>query len=259
MNDLTIVVPLGISTPGTPVIQFLQWCVESLQKQETSRKYEIVFACDDNVSSEVKDLLNSTGCSISWHDPYSFFRKGSIWKKIITEWQKVDSKFVSFCHYDDLWSSNKVESQLNLMNMEGLDLSWSNVQIIDEHNKIVNVANSRGFLNETTIRKGPSYAFSHSTIVSKDKFLESGIMEYLDRSAPIYEGLHYLFCHKLKGNRDHNSTFYHRVHGSSVSNNLHTETPEISKIREIAEYSLDEVFQDEKSINIDEIIRQIYP
>jgi hypothetical protein len=84
-------------------------------------------------------------------------------------------------------------------------------------------------------------------------------MEYLDRSAPIYEGLHYLFCHKLKGNRDHNSTFYHRVHGSSVSNNLHTETPEITKIREIAEYSLNEVFQDEKSINIDEIIRQIYP
>ena len=259
MNDLTIVVPLGISSPGTPVVRYLQWCIESLQNQQTSHKYEIVFACDDNVSSEVKDLLKSTGCSISWYDPYSFFRKGSIWKKIITEWQKIDSKFVSFCHYDDLWSLNKVESQLNLMNVEQLELSWSTVQVIDSDNRIISNIEIRETLNESTIKKGQTYAFSHSTIVSKDKFVNNGILKYLDRSAPVYEGLHYLFCHKLKGKKDPNSVFYHRVHNNSVSNNLHTETSEISKIREIAEYSLNEVMLDEKSINIEDIIKEIYP
>ena len=35
MNDLTVVVPLGISSPGTPVIRFLEASIESLQKQQT--------------------------------------------------------------------------------------------------------------------------------------------------------------------------------------------------------------------------------
>lgn len=259
MNDLTIIIPLGISSPGTPVLQYLKWCVESLQNQKTNYNYKIIFACDDNVSDEIKDYLKSTNCDISWYDPYYFFRKGSIWKKIFLEWQKIDSKYIAFCHYDDLWSENKIQSQLDLMNSNQLDLSWSSVKLINENNHIMSGdLATRNILNKDTIKVGQSYAFSHSTILSKDKFLSSGILDYLEKSAPVYEGLHYLFCHKLKGQKDNNSIFYHRVHNYSVSNNLHIETEDLSKIREVANYSLKEVLDDQNSIDFEKIIKEIY-
>jgi len=260
MIDFTIVIPLGISSPGTPVFQYLKWCVESLQNQKTNYSYKIIFACDDNVSDEVKDYLKSTNYDISWYDPYYFFRKGSIWKKIFLEWEKADSKYIAFCHYDDIWSENKIQSQLDLMNSNELDLSWSAVQVINEENRILSgdIAN-RNALSKDTVKIGQSYAFSHSTILSKDKFLNCGILKYLDQSAALYEGLHYIFCHKLKGMKDPNSVFYHRVHGFSVSNTLHTETEELSKIRKIAEYSLNDVISDKDSINVESIIKEIYP
>ena len=59
MIDLAIVIPLGISSPGTPVFQYLKWCVESFQNQKTNYNYKIIFACDDNVSDEVKNYLKS--------------------------------------------------------------------------------------------------------------------------------------------------------------------------------------------------------
>lgn len=260
MSDLTIVIPLGVSTPGTPNMNLLKMCVDSLNNQKTSYSYDIVFACDDNVSEEVKSYLLSTRHKISWHDSYSFFRRGSIWKKIIQEWEKCDSEYVAFCHYDDMWSPNKVQSQLDLMKQESLELSWSRVHAIDDQNRVLSGdLAARTELNRDTIRQGQTYAFSHSTMLKKDKFLSCGILEYLDRSAPVYEGLHYIFCHKLKGKKDINSAFFHRIHGLSVSNNLSRETPEISKIREIAEYSLNEVKFDENGIKMEEIIKEIYP
>jgi len=260
MKDLLIVIPLGVSTPGTPNLNLLKHCVWSLKEQKTNYQFDVIFACDNNVSDDVKEYLNSTGYKISWYDPYYFFRRGSIWKKIIQEWQNNDSEFVAFCHYDDMWSDNKIQSQLDMMKKEDLELSWSRVNIINENNQIVSGdMASRTLLNQDTIRKGQSYAFSHSSILKKDKFLSSGILDYLEKSAPVYEGLHYIFCHKLKGRKDDNSVFYHRVHGLSVSNNLHTETPEISKIREIAEYSLADVKSDEKELNMEEIIRKVFP
>jgi hypothetical protein len=258
MIDILIVIPLGISSPGTPVLQYLKWCIESLQNQKTSYKYKIIIASDDNIPDETKEYLKSINCDISWYDPYYFFRKGSIWKKIFLEWEKIDTKYIAFCHYDDIWSENKIQSQLDLMNENSLDLSWSSVKIINENNQIVSSdLASRTSLNEDTIKIGQSYAFSHSTILSKEKFLNSGIKDYLERSAPVYEGLHYIFCHKLNGQKDNKSTFYHRVHGFSVSNNLHTETENLSKIREIANYSLNEIIDDQNSINFESIITNL--
>ena len=103
MKDLLIVIPIGISTPGTPVLKHLKTCIKSFETQETDYKYYIVFACDDNVSEEIKNYLKKTNYKISWYDSFYFFRKGSIWKKIFTEWEKQNSEYIAFCHYDDVW------------------------------------------------------------------------------------------------------------------------------------------------------------
>ena len=73
-------------------------------------------------------------------------------KKIFLEWEKIDTKYIAFCHYDDIWSENKIQSQLDLMNENSLDLSWSSVKIINENNQIVSSdLASRTSLNEDTI------------------------------------------------------------------------------------------------------------
>ena len=65
MIDIVIVIPLGISSPGTPVLQYLKWCIESLQNQKTSYKYKIIIASDDNIPDETKEYLKSINCDAS--------------------------------------------------------------------------------------------------------------------------------------------------------------------------------------------------
>ena len=48
MNDLIIAIPVGVSSPGTPVIPYLKECLQSLKNQKTSYKYKVVIASDNN-------------------------------------------------------------------------------------------------------------------------------------------------------------------------------------------------------------------
>lgn len=258
MNDLVIVVPLGISTPGTPVVQYLKWGVNSLLNQKTNYNYKIVFACDDNVSNEVKEYLNTTGHDIQWYDSFYFFRKGGIWKKIYDQWKNYDCEYVAFMHYDDVWSDNKIQSQLDCIKSNKLEICWSSVKIIDSNNNIhTNDLAHREKLDKHSIRSDAPYAFSHSCILSKKSIFECGIYDYIDNASAIYESLFYIFSHKLIGGKDSNSCFYHRQHTYSVSNNLNKETEEISEIRKIANYSLSDVIGDANSIDIEKIISGI--
>jgi len=261
MNDLTIVIPIGVSTPGTPVIKYLKWCIESFKNQKTKYKFDVVFACDDNVSDEVKQILVESNYKVSWYDSYYFFRKGSIWKKIFDEWGKSESKYVAFCHYDDVWSDDKVENQIDHMMINDLECSWSCVKVIDENNKVLtgDVSSSIGnSLSQETVKLGGSYAFSHSTILDKNKFLNCGIEKYIDISAAVYESLHFVFCHKLKNSKNNNSIFFHRIHTHSVSNNLNRETKYKLDIAELVNYSSEQLKNDTSLIDIDSIIKGIY-
>lgn len=259
MIDLHIVVPLGVSTENTPVLNFLEQSVDSLKSQNTNFSYSVTFACDNNVRQEIKDFLESTSYNISWYEPFSFVRKGSIWKKIINEWQKLDSKYIAFMHYDDLWHVDKIQNQLTFMKEKNLELSWSRVHIIDSNNRIVSGdAAHRIKLDEKSLEEGQSYAFSHSSILDRNKFLNSGIVDYIDESAAIYEHVHYLFSHKLKGLKDNSSVFFHRTHENSITNNFGgQESDFIQMTRKIANYSVQEVIEDGNRVPIEKIKEDI--
>jgi hypothetical protein len=57
--------------------------------------------------------------------------------------------------------------------------------------------------------------------------------------------------------KDNNSTFYHRVHQDSVSNQFHTETEFMKEQRIIADYSLDQVFKDRDEVGIEQVVNDI--
>lgn len=257
MKDLTIVIPLGVGGPGTPVIQYLRWCVESIKTQETKYSYDLIFSCDNNVSDEIKNYLMSTGYNIKWYDPYYYFKKGGIWKKIYDQWIKSNSKYLAFSHYDDVWSENKIESQLKLLESTNSDLSWSRVQVIDKNNNILNEMQTYDALTKNTLLGIPSYAFSHSSIVSR-RILETGILEHQDNWSAIYENLYFVYCHKLKGIKDSQSIFYHRIHSDSITNTFNNEnSEEIINQRNITGYSLEQTLKDAEEIRLQDIKNNI--
>jgi hypothetical protein len=258
MKDLIISIPIGISSPGTPILKYLKKCVESIKNQKTSYSYEIIFACDENVSIEVKNFLNETGYKIKWYDSFYFFRKGSIWKKIYDQWLENEGKYIAFSHYDDMWHENKIENQLSFMENSNSDLSWSSVYVINSDDQIISTdLSSYNELSKYTIRQPQSYAFSHSSILKKDTFLDTGILDVLNESSRIYEELHFIFCHKLKGKKISNSIFYHRSHTDSISTQFKTDNNIINDQRKITNYSLEEELQDAKNINVKKIIEII--
>lgn len=257
MNYLSIVIPLGVSSPGTPVVKYLKWCLESLNKQNTKYEYKIIVACDTNVSDEVKDILTEQKVNVSWYEPYYFMRKGGIWKKIHTEWNNNQSKYIAFCHYDDVWDLEKIQTQIDFMENKNLELSWSSVYAINSDNKIV----SRDLsifekLDKNSIRSG-SYAFTHSSILKRDAFLSCGISDKVDKASSIYEHLQFVYSHKLLGFKNTDSKFFHRVHEDSVSNQFNTEKDFMIEQRKIANYSLQEVLKDGDDLNIENIIKEI--
>lgn len=253
MKDLSIVIPLGVGGSGTPVLKYLKWCVESINSQKTNYNYDLIFSCDTNIPDEVKNYLNYTNCLIEWYEPHFYFKKGGIWKKIYDQWIKFESKYLAFSHYDDIWSENKIESQLKLLESTNSDICWSRVQTINKDNNILGEMRTLDTLNKNTLFGSPSYAFSHSSIVSRN-ILKTGIVEHQDNWSAIYEELFFVYAHKLKGIKDHQSIFYHRVHSDSISNTFNNEQSEsVVSQRNATGYSLIETLEDAKIINIDQI------
>ena len=257
MNDLTIVIPIGVSSPGTPVVPYLKWCVESLKNQQTNYSYKVVFAADNNLPSEAARVLSESGFDVSLYEPYYFMRRGGIWKKIYTEWEKYDSKYIAFSHYDDMWSLDKIQNQISFMESNQLELSWSKVQVINETNSIVSHdVCKHSILSKNTIRTG-SYAFCHSSMMKKDAWFNSGIVDTVETGSAIYEQLQFIYSHKLKGAKDESSVFYHRTHSNSVSSQFTTEKDFMVEQRKIADYSIQQVWQDAENLNVNSIIEEI--
>lgn len=256
-NDLLVVIPIGISSPGTPIKKYLEYCIDSLKNQKTRYKYKVVFAADNNISDEIKDTIFSSGFDVKWFEPFYFMRRGGIWKKIFTIWDSEEAEYVSFCHYDDLWSENKIESQLNTLIDNNHELSWCGVSIIDMNNNIVSgdvCSISKLDLNSIY---SSSYAFCHSSILKKQSLFATGILDEIERASPVYEKLQFVYSHMLSGKKDENCMFYHRQHIDSVTNNFNTEKDYMKEQRKIANYSIEEVVEDANSINFKEIIDKI--
>lgn len=259
MYDIVIAIPVGVGSPGTPIVEYLDHCIESIQNQKTNYTYKIVFGADNNISDEAKAVLEKRGVDVQWYEPYTFMRKGSIWRKIYDQWQKYDSKYVAFSHYDDVWHDNKIQAQLEVMERENLEVSWSSVRIIDgENNLIASSVPTHETLNRNTLRMGGApYAFCHATFFNKSALFSTGILDLIDLSAANYETLQYFYSHKLNGHLVPNTFYYHRMHGDSITSQFGQELEYMTKQREEAKYSLQEVLDDRDRQNLSVIVGEI--
>lgn len=257
-----IVIPIGVSTPGTPVLSLLEKSINSIQNQ-TFKDFKLTIASDDDVSDECKKLLESKNVDVEWFSPATFFRKGGIWKKIKRVWDKSDTKYVCFMHYDDLWDSRKLEFQIELMEKKNLYSSWSETYIIDKDDMIV--SQDLGIWNRTNkeLAGTRTVAFAHSSIVKRAEFYDSGIMEFEDVWSPVFEDLYAIFIQKIgNGEKSVGSKFYWRNHDMNMTNSILCDTKWKDLMEEqriIGEYSNNEVNEDASKLypKMLEIVTQI--
>jgi len=250
-----IVIPIGVSQPGTPVLSLLEKSIRCIQNQ-TSKDFILTVASDDNISEECKELLNKLNVRVEWFKPASFFRRGGIWKKISECWKKEDTEYVAFLHYDDLWHESKLEKQIQAMDREDLNATWSETFVINENDQVV--SQGCAYFNRMTrdmvgVR---SLAMAHSFIVRKKAFFNSGIMNYENVWSPVFEDLFVLYMSKIgangKARKVDDAIFYWRNHSSNMSNSMFVD-PKWKNLmdeqRVIGEYSNAEIDEDVKMLH----------
>jgi hypothetical protein len=261
MHKLHIVIPIGVSSPGTPIPEFLLNSIESL-KEQTLNNIFITVAADENISDTCKQVLKDTNVNIEWFSPYSYFTKEGLWGKIFKCWEKYESEYVSFLHYDDLWESNKAQNQINFIKENNLDGCWSQVYLINDNNEIVSgdsmmlkelSANSVGHLIPW---------MCHSTIIKKETILNCGILKYREKWNCDFEWLYTVFLHKIKNlKKCEDAIFLWRQHPNQVSHNqgmnMKEDNEHVKEQRTIIGYSFDETMEDSryvmKNVNLEEI------
>jgi len=227
-----IVIPIGVASPGTPDPILLKKSIESIIRQ-TSKDWILTVASDSNVSEEVKEILHSYPIKIKWFEAFSFFRKGSIWKKIWDCWSEEETTFIAFLHYDDVWHENKLEEQVHLMERENLKTSTSKVFQIDENDKVISED-----LSYT------QYAKCHSMIIRKKALEKSNLLKKFDQWAAYFEKILMEEVNNIGDfKRSDNAIFFHRVHRKSITNTVSENAEFVKHQTSVTGYTLKNMYE----------------
>ena len=207
-----IVIPIGVGAPGTPHPEYLRDSIESVLNQ-SSPDWILTVASDSNVSDEVKNLLSEYEgkVNVKWFEPFSFFRKGSIWKKIWDSWEDEDSKYVAFLHYDDIWHQDKLRDQVKLLETTDFKVATCKVFQIDSTKNVISQDLSSGY-----------YAICHAMVWKKDCLKSTNLLKRYDEWAAYFEKV--LIEEMLNAGsytRCDSAIFYHRSHDKSITSTMH--------------------------------------
>lgn len=259
-----IVMPIGVGAPGTPVPELLEKSISSIVHQlPTTPGYSdatLTIAADSNIGEDAKYVLRNYSllAKIKWFEPFSYFRKGGIWKKIFDVWKSSDAEFVAFMHYDDLWHCDKLRKQIDFIKANNLDGAWSEVYEIDGNDTVR--GGDKACWNECsigTVGQGAP-AFAHSVLVRRNSILNCGILDYEDKWAANFETLFAIYMHKIKNAKKcPGAKFYWRNHGLNISNTASENSQFVQDQRDATSYTIQETLADADGIPLGKIIDEI--
>ena len=256
MTKLHVVIPIGVGAENTPIQQYLETSVNSILNQ-TCNEIILTVAADSNIPQRCIDFLNKKKVEIKWFDSFTYFRHGGIWKKIADTWRDTNTNYIAFMHYDDIWDLNKAKIQIDLMEEQNLNGSFSEVYICDNTDSIISKDQSFSDLSINTIGTR-TCAFAHSTIIARHALQESGIFQYENNWAANFEDLWALYIHKLKTIKKANGAkMFWRTHDHSVSATFKEESEIIQYQRNITKYTLTDTLKDAYKIDLDDIKKEI--
>ena len=245
MNKLQVVVPIGIGAPGTPVQKFFEEGINSLLSQ--TEPVDICIAADENIPDRIKDFIIEKNLTVKWFETNTFFKKGSIWIKLFEGWKESNTEYVAFMHYDDIWDKDKAKIQLEHIERENLNGSWSEAYYMDENSNVVS-GDCASFMefNMSTVGRRTA-AFAHSIIVKRTELDNCGILECADGWATIFEDVWTVYMGKI-GNmkKSVGSKFFWRNHSMNITNTGNL--PYVDEMRIDANYTLDQAWSDSDKI-----------
>jgi hypothetical protein len=252
MKDIEIVIPIGISTPETPIIEFLEFGLRQLKIQ--SLPVKITCAIDENIQPDRLRIINMYADKIKIFPKDSYFRPGGIWKKIWQCWEESDSTFINWQGYDDASSPNKFNLQYKKI-IETKSNSCFSSNYLMKDNKIITVNNGNiNFINYI----GTHPMFMGSFLIRKNAILNSGIAQYINKASYYFEGLLFAFIMKTGiPCIETNAKFYYREHSSTISSTCREKEKYVQQAIKNVGYTFQQCKQDWDSINFNSICEEI--
>ena len=146
--------------------KYFQETIKSILNQ-TYKNYEVIVIYDDTCLDELEFVKNN-------------LKRIKIKKLIINNKNygaglsrnrgiiKASGTYLAFCDADDIWKKNKLNTQLEFMTKNNLEISYTNYFIINEKSKIIGKFNTLRKLNYNDLLK--SCDIGLSTIILNKKF-----------------------------------------------------------------------------------------
>jgi len=154
--------------------RFLRQAIESVYNQ-THENWELIFW--DNVSTD-----NSASIAKSYDDRIKYFLaegKTSLGEARNLALERVNGKYVCFLDCDDLYFSEKLEKQVEMMEDKNFVLSYGSALIIDENNKEVRkfpAKNNSGYIFEELLNH---YEINMQSVILRHSFLIDEKLNFL--------------------------------------------------------------------------------
>jgi hypothetical protein len=214
---IQVVIPICVAAPGTPVQKFFEEGLKSLLQQ--TLPVDIWIAADENIPDRIKQVIEDHSLKVKWFPSHSFYRRGSIWKKIWETWKENDSEYVAFMHYDDLWDTRKAELQLRHIEEYNLNGSWTEVYYINKDSNVI--SGDCSYIQEYNAQNmGTRTAgFAHSCIVSRKELYASEFEKCVEEAARIFEDVWALYMGKIgRVVKTPGAKFFWRDHDMNLSN-----------------------------------------
>jgi hypothetical protein len=252
-----VVMPIGVGAPGTPVIRHLRASLDCLARQ-TFRDFAVTVAADENISPEARSLVEAYGAELVWYPKDTYFRPGGIWKKITDQWQRVDSDYVAYFHYDDLWATTKLAEQVALIESRALNGCYTAGERIDDDGVITPGDIALPALDPSQAGSHPGAWTLHSMLLRRNAILGSGLLEHEQSWAAIFEQLFFLYVLKLgRVEKCGTTTFYYRDHPATISNTVREEEAFVEDARAETGYTLEATLADAEEIDLDSLAARL--
>ena len=147
--------------------KFISESISSILSQ-TYENLEIILI-DDELSLESKNLLNDISKSdkrIKLISNYSNLGAGFSRNNAI---QNSNGNYIAFCDCDDVWKENKLERQINFMEKNDYNFTFTAYQIINEIGEIIGSRNVKKKISFKELIK--SCVIGLSSVIIKKIFL----------------------------------------------------------------------------------------
>jgi hypothetical protein len=252
-----VVMPLGVGAPGTPVLAHLHASLECIARQ-TCRDVRLTVAADEDLPAPARALIEAHGADIVWYPVGTYFAKGGIWKKITDQWQAVESAYVAYLHYDDLWDDDKLEQQIALIEQHDLNGAYTAGLEIDDQGTVRSGDLALPALDPSQAGMHPGAWVVHSLLLRRDAILASGLLAHESRWAAIFEQLFFLYVLKVgRVAKCTTTSFYYRDHPATITNTATEAAAYVEQGRRETSYSLDETMADAEQIDLEALAARL--